>query len=204
MNDQDFIQRCFRRDNVVWNEFIRRYSRLIYSCIYSVFRIKGIRLSLETANDLFQEILLHLIADDFRRMRQFKGKNKASFASWLRVIIINFCLRYAYNESRCILLSLDENPAIDRLFAKRIFLDRNTSAREFLINHEKLQLLYHCIETLSYRDKYFLEMHIYRGMKLAALQVSLNISRSAVDMRKLRLIRRLKNCFRHNGAELGC
>ena len=47
-------------------------------------------------------------------------------------------------------------------------------------------------------------MNIYRDVSLEELKQTLGLSsRSAIDMRKARLIKRLRECFKKKGFELG-
>ena len=201
MDEQEFIQRCFKQDKAAWDEFVDRYSRLIYNYIYSTFKIKGASTPSDIVNELFQEIFLSLIKDDFKKLRQFKGKNNASLASWLRIITINFCLDYLRKEKRTS-SSLEEDLDSERFRFLDILADQRILAKEALTDQERLQYLSECIDSLSSQDKYFLEMHIYQGINLRDLQVTLSISRSAVDMRKSRLIQKLRDCFKDKGFQL--
>jgi len=201
MDEQEFIQRCLKQDKAAWDEFVERYSRLIYNYIFSVFKIKGLKISTDIANDLFQEIFLSLIKDNFHKLRQFKGKNNASLASWLRIITINSSLDYLKREKQA-QLSLDEEIADEGACLKDILADRGISAKQLLSDQERLQHLFECIDSLSIQDRYFLEMHIYQGVNLRDLQNNLGLSRSAVDMRKFRIIQKLKDCFKDKGFQL--
>lgn len=201
MEEQGLIRRCLKNDKAAWDELVDRYSRLIYNYIYSVFKVKGINHSPDTISDLFQDIFLSLTKDNFRKLRQFKGKNNASLASWLRVITINFCLDYLKKEKKPA-LSLDEEFGSEGGTLKDVLADQRIPADEQLTEQEKLQHLYDCIDILDTQEKYFLEMHIYRGISLGVLQTSLGVSRSAVDMQKSRLIKKLRDCFKDKGFQL--
>ena len=201
MSELEFIRRCLNHEKAAWDEFVDKYSRLIYNYIYSVFKIKGLRFSQDTVNELFQEIFLNLTKDNFKKLRQYKGKNNASLASWLRIITINFCLDYVkkYRQPE---LSLEEELNDEGFSLKDTIADDNIPTVDLLSNQERVQLLSECIDRLSNEDKYFLQMHIYQGVSLRDLQVHLQISRSAVDMRKLRLIQKLRDCFKGKGFQL--
>jgi RNA polymerase sigma-70 factor (ECF subfamily) len=201
MNEREFIRRCLKRDKAAWDEFVDRYSRLIYNYIYSIFKIKGLNPTPEIVNDLFQEIFLSLIQDNFRKLRQFKGKNNASLASWLRIITINFCIDYLRKDKKSN-LSLDEDFGDEGASLKEVLADQRVLADKLLADQERLKHLFECIDSLSSHDKYFLEMHIFRGVDLRNLKTTLRISRSAVDMRKARLIQKLKDCFQDKGFQL--
>lgn len=201
MDEQEFIRRCLKQDKVAWDEFVQKYSRLIYNYIYSIFKIKGVSPHSDIVNDLFQEIFLSLIKDNFHKLRQFRGRNNATLASWLRVITINFCLDYLKRERKST-MSLEEDLTDEGFSLKDILVDQRILAGQQLSEQERLQNLYECMDNLSSEDKYFLEMHIYQGIKLKDMQVTLGISRSAVDMRKTRLIQRLRDCFEDKGFQL--
>ena len=92
MSEREFLRRCFKKDKAAWGEFVDRYSHLIYNYIHSVFRFRGLNPAGDMVHELFQELFLNLIKDNFQKLRQFKGRNNASLASWLRIVTINFCL----------------------------------------------------------------------------------------------------------------
>lgn len=200
MNDLEFVQRCVRADKPAWDEFLRKYSRLIYNYIHSVLKIKGFLLTEENIADLFQEVLFSLVKDNFKRLRSFKGKNGCSLASWLRQVVINSTIDYI-RKSRVIMDSLDEENN-DELSLKDILKDDSILAPDLLIQEEKLAQLKGCIEELGIDDKYFLELHINRGLGFEELKRLLGISRGAIDMRKSRIISRLKECFKSKGFKL--
>jgi RNA polymerase sigma-70 factor (ECF subfamily) len=201
MNEQEFIQRCLRQEKGAWDEFVDRYSRLIYNYIYSIFQIKGVSPPCDIVNELFQEIFLSLIKDNFKKLRQFKGRNNASLASWLRIITINFCLDSLRREKK-MTSSLEEDLNNQGSSLKDILADQRILADQALTDEERLGHLSECIDILNSQDRYFLEMHIYQGLNLSDIQVSLGISRGAVDMRKTRLIQKLRDCFREKGFQL--
>ena len=83
MSERTFIQRCLRRERGVWDEFIKRYSRLIYGCIHSTLKIKGLSFVSSTVDDLFQEIFLSLLKDNFK-----KPKLNRKFILSLLVLVV--------------------------------------------------------------------------------------------------------------------
>lgn len=198
MDDLEFVRRCASQDKQAWDEFVDKYSRLVHNYIHAVLADRNYLASKEIINDLYQEVFLHLIKDDFKKLRQFKGKSGCSLASWLRIITINLTLDFLRRQKPDI--SLDEEPQ-DSAQALIGFLpdERNTEPADILSSQERFKNLYECINDLNSSDKYFVEMHIYRNVNLEYIRKTLNISRSAVDMRKSRIIERLKNCFKKKG-----
>ncbi len=198
MNDLEFVRRCVSKDKQAWDEFVEKYSRLIYNYIYTVLNNKGYRPNPEVVNDLYQEIFTALIKDDFKKLRQFKAKNGASLASWLRIITINFTLDFLRRQKP--MLSLEETFLDKSLTLKERIADNSVlPAEELLSDKQRLEGLLDCMEQLNDEDKYFIDMHINRDVDLEDLRTILKISRSAVDMRKSRIIQRLRDCFKKKG-----
>jgi RNA polymerase sigma-70 factor (ECF subfamily) len=203
MEDLEFIRKCIRRDKNSWDEFVQRYSRLIYSYIYNILKEKGISFEPSLVEDLFQEIFLHLIKDNFNKLRQYKAKRGCSFSGWLKVVVINFVLDFLRKrEPRCV--SLEESLQEEEELSLKDTLKDNLHPLpdELILDNESLESLSDCIRQLNKQDKFLIEMHIYRGMSLESLKTILKISRSAVDMRKQRVIEKLRDCFKEKGFQL--
>ena len=197
MDDLEFVQRCVKGDTQAWHEFVDKYSRLIYNYIHSVLKLKGKAVSSSDAvDDLFQEIFVSLRENNFRKLSTFKAKNGASLASWLRQVVINFTLDYLRKIRPAI--SLDEE-ITEEFSLEDILPAENQSVKDLLVIEERLIPLKECIEILDMEDKYFLELHFNQGIDLEDLKAVLKVSRGAVDMRKSRLIGRLRDCFRGKG-----
>ena len=203
MEDLRFIRRCIKRDKKSWDEFVQLYSSLIYNYIYKILLTKGYPLDQSIISDIYQEIFFSLIKDNFKKLRQFKAKNGATLASWLRVITIN-CTLDSLRRRRPV-ISLEENLSAETISLKERLPDKKFSySDEILLNKEKLEILADCINSLNVDDKFLIEMNIYRNISLDKLKQSLRLSsRSAIDMRKARLIKRLRECFKKRGFDLG-
>ncbi len=200
MNDLEFAQKCAAGDKRAWDEFVDKYSRLIYNYIHSVFNLKSQhRFSRENINDLFQEIFVSLAKDNFRKLKSFKAKNGCSLASWLRQVVINSTLDYIRNSRT--LVSLDAETQ-DGSNLKEMLADGSPPVTQGLCDEERIRELKDCIGRLDNDDKFFLELHVNRGLRLAELGGILGISRGAVDMRKHKIIGRLRDCFKSKGFQL--
>ena len=188
MTDLEFIQRCTSGDKAPWEQFLKQYSRLIYNYIYSVLAVRGCNLPQNHIEDIFQDILYMLIDQDYKRLKSFKARNGCSFASWLRQVVVNFTLRYLAKMKPEIPLEEDDD-----------FIDEASGGIEEIVGKEKLEMLQDCIGALNTKDKFILEFNIYRGIRLEALKDTLKATRSAVDMQKLRMLERLRECFKSKG-----
>ena len=196
MDDLGFVQRCIKGDKPAWDEFLRRYSRLIYNYIYNVLDNQGYAFAKHHLNDIFQEIFCSLIKDNFRKLRSFKAKNGCSLASWLRQVSINFTIDYMRKIKP--IVSIDEETD-DGLRLKDMLADGSVLTPEKIGHEERLNALEDCIEKLDHDEKFFIELHINRGLKLEVLKEHFKVSRGAIDMRKSRIIDKLKDCFKGKG-----
>lgn len=191
------MQRCVKGDALAWDEFISRYSRLIYNYIHSILRLHGINYpAQDSVSDLFQEILLSLVKDDFRKLRTFKAKNGCSLASWLRQVTINHTIDYLRKTRDSV--SLEEEDSEGTALKDRL-VDSAPTPQDESVRRDKLAHLEDCISRLEVDDRYFLELHLNHGFSLEELKEILKIGRGAVDMRKSRIIERLRDCFKRKG-----
>jgi DNA-directed RNA polymerase specialized sigma24 family protein len=67
------------------------------------------------------------------------------------------------------------------------------------LEREKLVFLTDCIRKLELEDKYFLELNINSGLKPEELTDYFKVSRGAIDMRKSRILKLLRECFKQKG-----
>lgn len=201
MNDLEFVQKCVKGDKETWDAFLDRYSRLIYSYIHSILKLKGANQSLQDkVNDLFQEVFYLLTKDNFKKLKSFKAKNGCSLATWLRTVVINFTLDYIRKSKPS--TSLDAQTPDGEFNLKEILPDNSPSVIERLEERERITSLKDCIKELDTDDKYFLELYLNRGLTLEELKDIFKISRAAVDMRKSKIVYRLKECFKRKGFTL--
>jgi len=87
----------------------------------------------------------------------------------------------------------------DELSLKDVLADDSVSAPEMFLEKEKFVTLKECIEALDLDSKYFLELSLNQRLKPEELGEVFKVSRGAIDMRKLRIIEKLKECFKNKG-----
>lgn len=196
MDDLELVQRCTAQDKLAWNQFLQKFSRLIYSAIYNVLKIKGLTVEENTAEELFQELFLFLVRDNFSKLKSFRAKNGCSLATWLKQVAINFTIDYARKYRP--LVSLDEGSE-DGFSLNDTIADDSAASSDIMEDQEKLAHLKDCITRLNQQEQLFLELHVNHDVGLEDIGRILAVSRSAIDMRKTRLLQRLRQCFRNKG-----
>jgi RNA polymerase sigma factor (sigma-70 family) len=200
MIDLEFVQRCVQADKLAWDEFVDKYSRLIYKYINCVLKQNNPGLAtLDNVNDIFQEIFLNLTKENFKKLRTFKAKNGSSLASWLRQVTINYTLDYLKKHRPALSLEEDNEEGFN---LKELIADDSISSREAAALEERLRYLQECIEALDTDDRYFLEFHVSRGLSLEIMKDLFKVSRGSIDMKKSRIVSRLRECFKMKGFSL--
>src|SRR5258707_1705704 len=84
---------CAQADAAAWREFLRRFQRPIALSIIRVSSQFGDRRT-AAIDDLVQETLLKLCADECRLLRSFSDQNEGSLLAYLRVIAANVAIDY--------------------------------------------------------------------------------------------------------------
>jgi len=199
MDDLEFVRQFVSGESQARDQFIKRYSRLIYNYIQYVLGAKGFKDAYIYAEDIFQGFITFLIEKDCKKLRAFKAKNGATLATWIRYLVINFTKDYLRRLKP--VLSLDIEKEEGGGF-QDILADGSSSALEELSKKEEFKVLDDCIDLLDNEERYFLELNFQQKVSLEIMRDFLKLTRGAIDMQKTRLMRKLRDCFKRKGFEL--
>jgi RNA polymerase sigma factor (sigma-70 family) len=73
----------------LWGEFVRRYERLLMSCVVKALRRYGATFSRDDLDDLLGDVWLVLLRDDLRKLRQYDAARGFRIASFLGLVATN-------------------------------------------------------------------------------------------------------------------
>ena len=73
----------------LWAELVRRYERLIVSCVVKALRRYGATFSREDLDDLVGDVWVTLLRDDMRKLRQYDCTRGFRIASFLGLVATN-------------------------------------------------------------------------------------------------------------------
>jgi RNA polymerase sigma-70 factor (ECF subfamily) len=86
---EELVRQCSAsRSPGAWEEFVRRFHRLIATVILRTASRLGDS-SKQTVDDLIQETYLKLCADDFRILRSFEHQYPGAFSGYVKVVTAN-------------------------------------------------------------------------------------------------------------------
>lgn len=79
------INRLVRKDKAAWDEFVERFSAVIYGTVQRVLIDHTGKAETWDSSEAAQEVFVRLIKDRYRLLRTYDPK-KASLATWLTII----------------------------------------------------------------------------------------------------------------------
>ena len=85
------LQPCLRGEKKAWDEFVEKYSPMIYASVKRTLSSSSTNIPGKTLEDIAQEVFIRLIRDDYRLLRQFDPK-RASLSTWLALVARSVCI----------------------------------------------------------------------------------------------------------------
>src|SRR5271156_4584186 len=103
MSIEELVRQCsVSRSPEAWEEFVRRFHRLIAVVILRTASRFGDS-SKQTVDDLIQETYLKLCADNFRSLRGFEQQHPGAFTGYIKVVTANVVrdhFKASYSQKR--------------------------------------------------------------------------------------------------------
>jgi len=191
--EKKLVARCLRGRRDAWDEFVEKYKNLVYSSILKTFQLINYRVTEGDTDDLFQDIFILLIKNNFRKLRSFKWKNGCSLATWLQVVSKNRTYDYVRRKlsHQEILSSFMTEDATDEF----IFQDDSSWADSMLADidrKKRFELFKNAMRELSKQDRLLVELIYFKEFSHKRASAILGKSIDALYMQKKRVIERLK------------
>jgi len=171
---------CIRGDKACWDAFVLQYSALVYHTIKKTASLHQAKTPHDFADDLFQEIFVSLIKDDFLQLRRFRGDNGCTLASWLRMIVARRTID---------MLRKTKNPeeALEKLPLQAVLEESGS-----LEIDEQCQLLAAAIANFAPGDRIMIDLFFYRNLSAQDVASILHLSVAAVYTQKSRILAKLR------------
>lgn len=179
---------CCRGERDVQEAFVRRYSNLVYSTILHTYNAKGRDCRDQDIDDLHNTVFMRLLERRCRRLRQYKGRNGCSLASWVRMITVRTVIDHL-RQSRDAL----SQPYRVTDEALLHFQADIPEPWQLLDRKQKGEALRKGMDALLPRDRLFLKLHCLEGLSLSEVAGILNVTENNAYSLKHRAIKRLKS-----------
>jgi len=190
-------------DTAAWQEFVRRFHRLIASVAFRVARRWG-EPSPQVIDDLVQETYLKLCADKFQILRSFKSHHPEAFYGYLKVVTANLvhdhfkAVHSSKRGSDAIQLAIDAQPA--SVVAVLRATSNCTSDREILMREIDATLSQIAAGPQLPRSRRIFWLYYRVGLTASAIAALpyIGLSTKGVESTILRLTRLLREEFDRN------
>jgi RNA polymerase sigma-70 factor (ECF subfamily) len=178
-NTNDLIERCIKREEKAWLEFIDRFSGLVYYSASQRLKRDGFRFNEQDVQDIVQNVFV----DIWEKSRLAEVKERDKIKAWLSIIGQTRALNFMRKKKERLL-------AEDELFKVENIVSDDGEANRLELAEE----LETAIEPFEPREKIILKLNIIHGkthkeiaefMKIPINTVSTIISRKKEHLRKL-------------------
>lgn len=196
-NDETLLAACLRGDAGAWDEFVKRYSRLIYWSIRQTVRQSRFGAREDLVGDVFQDVFGKI----FEKSAMLRLNDARNIRKFLVVLSAN--------------LTLDRLKGLSRLEGKSVYLDApegeaglcgpidtlesgpaGTAARK-----ERQAIVVDVLGGLSTREKACLEMHFFDGRTHREIALVLGLPQDTVSSIIRRAKEKIKDKFIKKGLD---
>jgi RNA polymerase sigma-70 factor (ECF subfamily) len=187
--ESELVAAVLASEPAAWPTFFARYERLIVACIRKVLRRHHAQHNDEDVEDLISQTALHLVRDDYKKLRAFDATRGYKLSSWIGLIATNTtydALRRRTPIESAHTASIDDgesgiDPPADA-----------ESADEALARAEQRAELQAAVAELSPSDRLFVEYYYASEMDPEDIARLMNISVNTVYSRKNKVREKLK------------
>lgn len=187
-SDAELISRCLmHKDNGAWEQFVRKYSKLIWNCIHKTFRSSPFRYTAEDVEDVYSAIFLSLLENNCKKLQQFQSRNACTLSTWLAVVAVRHAIDYLRRQRRCLAESCGEH---GELFEQ--VMDKTPSIETVLMEKQQNHEIEAKLAALSSQDREMFDLLSGQNLESEAAAQKLGISMASFYTRKHRLIDKFK------------
>jgi RNA polymerase sigma factor (sigma-70 family) len=94
------IAKCLAHDESGWDDFWQLFDHYAAQAVRAIVRRFG--MGAQEADDVAQDLFVHLIEEDYRRLRSFRGTTDEELHAWLTKVACNFTRDWLDKQLRAI------------------------------------------------------------------------------------------------------
>ena len=193
-DDFSLVNDCVNGKREAWDFFVQRFSKLIYHAINKALKSYACNLPQEDIEDIYNGVFLSFIENDFKKIRQFKGKMGCSLSSWVRLITIRHTIDFLRVQRQH--SSLDDINAATGSMTEALH-DKNPSVQEHLELSETEKIMKECIEDLPPSDRLFMALYYEKELPPEKIADVINVSVNTIYSKKKRIREKLEKILKN-------
>jgi RNA polymerase sigma factor (sigma-70 family) len=188
-DDRALITGCVSGKRDALEGLVRRFSDPVYRSIQYAFKTKCILYSREDLEDLHNTVFLGLFENRCLKLRQYKGENGCSLATWIRIITVRVVIDHTRKTG------VDALGGHKRKVPVEILDSFKSDGPDPLDDMERARqwgLIQEAMKSLPPRDRFFLTLYCQEGFSVKEIADMMNLSEENAHSVKHRAIERLK------------
>jgi len=178
-NEKRLLEKCLARDKGAWDIFVEEYSSLISQAIIRTLNRYSAPADRQIVEDIFQTVFLSLIADNFKKLNQFRHKCKLS--TWLYTVAVRVTIDHLRKQTEHLSLNGDKN---EERSLKETLKNGNPGPSEVLERKEEKEIFEQIKETLTARERLFVELFYHRELHPDKIARIMNTNKNNVYQMK--------------------
>lgn len=187
--DRRLLSKCLQGDRKASEILVRQFSGLVYKSIQYTLMARHVSFNRYDLEDLHNTVFLKLFDQNCKKLRQFRGDNGCSLASWIRMISVRSVIDQLRKKSvdtmggkkKC--TPLEDLPEL---------IAEGEAPDGHIEETEQARILQEGIQRLSPRHRLFVKLHFEQGMALAEVAETMKLTIGNAYTLKHRALQNLK------------
>lgn len=184
--ERELLQSLFAGDNGAWQEFDRRYSRLIRACIRRA-TAQFPAIGPDDAQEIEAMLWVQLLANDQRKLRGFEPERGCALSSWIGMLAMHCAYDY--------LRSMRREPARVALADAERLSSELPDPADLCAARERAARLEAALGCFSARDREFVRLYFGEGLEAEQVAGQMGISVKTVYSKKHKIRLRLESAM---------
>ena len=194
-SESELLSNLLAREPSAWQEFSRRYDRLIYRCIHRVTGRFGSIVSSDGVREIYSALMLSLLMNDMRKLRSFAPERGNKLSTWVALLATNA----AWDHLRALARQQPQNTV--PVFAECAMAP--TDPHDAYEEKEGWHRMNALLASFSGKDRDFVKLYYVEGYSPEVVAKKMGISVKTVYSKKHKIRSRLEKLVEFEQAETG-
>ncbi len=189
LSEKELLNTCIQGSKEAWDAFVEKYTNLIYHAINKTLKTYYADHLYQDSSDIHNNIFLSLMENDYRKLRQYEGRNGCTVSSWLMAVTTNFTLNII-KRSKATYIPIEDNTTDNMDVIEKVSNPQQQPDEE-LSERENKEVLKELINDLNANDMLFLKLYYEEELPPEEIAEILNLTVSTVYSKKNRIREKL-------------